>query len=68
MMDSNAIPPKLSDEEFFARLDALKSPKSLAREREISKKYAGMSASEMLRAWGKSPEGQKYLKEKYASD
>lgn len=59
------VEPRMSDEEFFAKLDAIVSPESRAREKEISKKYAGKSVREMLEDWEKSEEGQKFLKEEY---
>lgn len=60
------VEPRMSDEEFMRRLDALKTPESRKREIEISRKYAGKSVREMLEDWEKSEEGQKFLKEEYA--
>lgn len=60
------VEPRLSDEEFFAELDKMKSPESLKREKEIAEKYKGMSVSEMIEAWANSPEGQKAIEEEYA--
>lgn len=59
------ITRELSDDDFLVQLDALKSPESIAREREVAKEYAGMSIGEMVDAWAASPEGQEELRKEY---
>ena len=57
------IKRKLSDEEFLAELNKNISPKT----RKIFRKTAGKTISELKDEWAKSPAGQAYFKEKYAS-
>ena len=63
--DKITVGREATDDEFLAQLDALKSPKSIAKEKEVGKKYANTSVTEMLRDWEKSPKGKAYLKEAY---
>ena len=53
----------MSDEEFFAKMDANNSEKTKA----AIKKNAGKTVSEMRDEWVKSMAGQKYMEEKYGS-
>ncbi len=59
--DGVQIQRRLSDEEFFAKLDAMKSEKTKAAIR----RNAGKTMSELRHEWAKSPAGKRYLERKY---
>ena len=61
------IERKMTDKEFFDKLDSLKSSKTKAFIKKHEAKLAKMSISEMKNEWAKSPAGKKYLEEKYGS-
>ena len=54
-----------SEEDFWRELDSLKSPESLAREKEIREKYRNLSMRERQELWEQSPEGKAYLKKEF---
>lgn len=57
------IARRMSDEEFFARMDANNNEKTKA----AIKRNAGKTISEMRTEWARSLVGQKSLEEKYGS-
>ena len=61
--NSARIARRMSDEEFFAKMDANNSEKTKA----AIKKNAGKTISEMRNEWAKSMAGQKCLEKKYGS-
>ena len=65
--DGVSINRRLSDEEFFEKLDSLKSPKSKTFIKKHGARLAKMSISEIKEEWAKSPAGKKYLEEKYGT-
>ena len=63
--DSVIIHRRPSTEEFLARLDAIHEKYKTPESERAQKQYAGMSVAKAKEAWSVSPEGKKYLKEKY---
>ena len=63
--DSVIIRRRPSSEEFLARLDAIHEEYKTSKSERARKKYAGMSATDIKNTWATSPEGKKYIKEKY---
>ena len=61
--NSAKIARRMSDEEFFAKMDANNSERTKA----AIKRNAGKTVSEMRDEWAKSAAGKKYLEEKYGS-
>lgn len=61
--NSAKIARRVSDEEFFAKMDANNSEKTKAAIR----RNAGKTLSEMRDEWTKSVTGKKYMEEKYGN-
>lgn len=57
--DKITITRPKTDEEFLAYLDSLKTEK----DKELIKKHAGKTVSELKAEWAASPEGQAYFEE-----
>lgn len=65
--DSVLIERRISDDEFLEKLDSLKKPETKTFIKKHRAKLAKMSVSEMKEEWAKSPDGKKYLEEKYGA-